>query len=62
MEFKSADSVCFMTLRSQVICETQESTSAGQIFVFGSHTCVPLSWQRKKQSAVEHSSAETVSG
>ena len=35
-----------------------KATSGGLLSVFGSHTCVPMSWMCKKQNAVYHSSAE----
>ena len=39
--------------------EDSKSTSGGTLCVFGSHTCVPISWICKKQTAVSHSSTES---
>ena len=39
--------------------EDSKSTSGGTLFVFGSHTFVPISWMCKKQTAVSHSSTES---
>ena len=39
--------------------EDSNSTSGGTLFIFGSHTFVPISWMCKKQTAVSHSSTET---
>ena len=39
--------------------EDSKSTSGGTLCVFGSHTCVPISWMCKKQTAVSHSSTES---
>ena len=36
-----------------------KSTSGGTLCVFGSHAFVPISWMRKKQTAVSHSSTES---
>ena len=36
-----------------------KSTSGGSLCAFGSHTFVPISWMRKKQTAVTHSTAES---
>ena len=42
--------------------EDSKSTSGGTLCIFGSHTFVPVSWMCKKQTAVSHSSTETVKG
>ena len=34
--------------------EDSKSTSGGTLCVFGSHTFVPISWMRKKQTSVSH--------
>ena len=39
--------------------EDSQSTSGGTLFVFGSHTFVPISWMCKKQTSVSHSSTES---
>ena len=39
--------------------ENSNSTSGGTLFVFGSHTFVPISWMCEKQTAVTHSSTES---
>ena len=39
--------------------EDSKSTSAGTLCIFGSHTFVPISWMRKKQTAVSNSSTES---
>ena len=39
--------------------EDSKSTSGGTLFVFGSHTFVPISWMCKKQTAVSHNSTES---
>ena len=39
--------------------EDSKSTSGRTLCVFGSHTFVPISWMRKKQTAVSHSSTES---
>ena len=39
--------------------EDSQSTSGGTLCIFGSHTCVPISWMCKKQTAVSHSSTES---
>ena len=39
--------------------EDSKSTSCGTLYVFGSHTFVPISWMCKKQTSVSHSSTET---
>ena len=41
--------------------EDSKSTSGGTLFVFGSHTFVPICWLSKKQTAVSHSSTESES-
>ena len=38
--------------------EDSNSTSGGLLCTFGSHTFVPISWMRKKQTSVSHSSTE----
>ena len=50
---------CFKTLTSQGDLEDSKSTSGGTLCVFGSHTCVPISWLCKKQTSVSHSSIES---
>ena len=39
--------------------EDSKSTSGGTLCIFGSHTSVPISWMRKKQTSVSHSSTES---
>ena len=39
--------------------EASKSTSGGTLFVFGSHTFVPISWMCKKQTSVSHSLTES---
>ena len=39
--------------------EDSKSTSGGTLFVFGSHTFVPISWMCEKQTSVSHSSTES---
>ena len=39
--------------------EDSKSISGGTLYVFGSHTFVPISWTCKKQTAVSHSSTES---
>ena len=39
--------------------EDSKSTSGGTLFIFGSHTLVPISWMCKKQTSVSHSSTES---
>ena len=39
--------------------EDSKSTSGGTLCVFGSHTCVPISWMCKKQTSVSHSSTKS---
>ena len=39
--------------------EDSKYTSGGTLCVFGSHTFVPISWMRKKQTAVSHSLTES---
>ena len=39
--------------------EDSKSTSGGTLWVFGSHTLVPISWMCKKQTSVSHSSTES---
>ena len=39
--------------------EDSKSTSGGTLCIFGSHTIVPISWMRKKQTSVSHSSTES---
>ena len=50
---------CFKTLTSQEILKIKKSTSGGTLCIFGSQTFVPISWMRKKQTAVSHSSTES---
>ena len=38
--------------------EDSKSTPGGILCIFGSHTFVPMSWMRKKQTSVSHSSTE----
>ena len=42
--------------------EDSKSTSGGTLCVCGSHTFVPRSWMCEKQTAVSHSSTESVLG
>ena len=39
--------------------EDSKSTSGGILYIFGSHTFVPISWMCKKQTSVSHSSTES---
>ena len=39
--------------------EDSKSTSGGTLYVFGSHTFVPISWMCEKQSSVSQSSTES---
>ena len=39
--------------------EDSKSTSGGTLCIFGSHTCVPISWMCKKQTSVSHRSTES---
>ena len=39
--------------------EDSKSTSGGTLYIFGSHTVVPISWMCKKQTSVSHSSTES---
>ena len=39
--------------------EDSQSTSGGTLFIFGSHTFLPISWMCKEQTAVSHSSTES---
>ena len=39
--------------------EDSKSTSGGTLYLFGSHTFVPISWMCKKQTSVSHSSTES---
>ena len=56
----SADWDCFKsTPILKEILGTQKSTSGGTLYVFGSHTFVPMSWMCKKQTSVSHSSTES---
>ena len=41
------------------VLEDSKSTSGGTLCIFGSHTFVPTSWMRKKQTSVSHSSTES---
>ena len=41
------------------ILRTQKSASGGVLCIFGSHTFVPTSWMRQKQTSVSHSSFES---
>ena len=36
-----------------------KSTSGRTLCIFGSHTCVPISWMCKKQTSVSHNSTES---
>ena len=38
--------------------EDSKSTLGGLLYIFGSHTFVPVSWRCKKLTSVSHSSAE----
>ena len=55
----NADWDCFKTLILREILRIQKSTSGGTLFIFGSHTFVPISWMCKKQTAVSNSSTES---
>ena len=39
--------------------EESKSASGGVLCIFGSRTCVPVSWMWKKQTPVSHSSTES---
>ena len=39
--------------------EDSKSTSGGTLFIFGSHTFVPISWMCETQTSVSHSSTES---
>ena len=39
--------------------EDSKSTSGWTLWVFGTHTCVPISWKCKKQTSVSHISTES---
>ena len=39
--------------------EDSKSTSGGTLWVFGSHTFIPISWMCKKQTSVSNSSTES---
>ena len=39
--------------------EDSKSTSGGTLFIFGSHTFVPICWMCKRQTSVSHSSTES---
>ena len=39
--------------------EDSKSASGGTLWIFGSHTFVPISWMCKKQTSVSHSSTES---
>ena len=39
--------------------DDSKSTSGGTLYIFGSHTFVPISWMCKKQTSVSHSSTES---
>ena len=56
----SADWDCFKILTLREILKIQKSTSGGTLCVFGSHTFVPIGRMCKKQTAVSHSSTESV--
>ena len=62
-QHNNADKVCFKTLILQETFEDSTSTSGGILFLFGSHTFVPISWMCKKQTSVPYSStgAEIIS-
>ena len=48
---------CFRTRLSR---ETCKSTSGDMLIIFGDRTYVPISWTCKKQTAISHSSTESV--
>ena len=53
---------CFKTLTSREILKIRKPlTSGGTLCIFGSHTFVPISWMCRKQTAVSHSSTESIS-
>ena len=39
--------------------EISESTSEGMLFIFGSHSFVPIGWTSKRQTAASNSTTET---
>ena len=55
----SVDWDCFKTLTLREILKTRNRLRDGTLCVFGSHTFVPISWMRKKQTCVSHSSTES---
>ena len=55
----NSDWDCFKTPDFAGDLEDSKSTSGGTLCIFGSHTCVPISWMCKKQTAVSHSSTES---
>ena len=55
----NADWDCFKTPILQDILRIQKSTSGGTLYVFGSHTFVPISWMCKEQISVSHSPKES---
>ena len=48
----NADWDCFQDSVSARDLEDSKSTSGGTLFIFGSHTFVPVSWMCKKQKSV----------
>ena len=56
---KTNNIVMWVILLNNSDLEDSKSTSGGTLYVFGSHTFVPISWMCKKQTAVSHSSTES---
>ena len=55
----NADWDCFKTPISRGDLEDSKSTSGGTLYIFLSHTFIPISWMCKKQTSVSHSSTES---
>ena len=55
----NADWDCFKILTLREILKIQNPLLEEHCAFFGSHTFVPISWMRKKQTAVSHSSTES---
>ena len=54
----NADLDCYKTSDFAGDLEDSKSTSKGVLYIFGSHTFVPISWMCKKQTSVSRSSRE----
>ena len=52
----NADWDCFQDSDFAGDLEDSKSISGGTLFIFGSHTFVPISWMCNKQMSVSHSS------